>query len=173
MGKQCAGIVDKAKNTAIKGAVATIIAGFLVIFQGCAEDRDKSRLKSFLLQEQKIGTVVKLSSIYDKEMDWVCVVRPYHDQIYDENPQNLAINEFLQEIKYREREHLWSLVMSKNDSFDIITFRRSKMGIAFGNESWIHLPENFEAVECTDFEQSAIFKISLEGRVYFVFGRIK
>lgn|GEM_PF-2838114 len=153
-----------------------VVALTMFLAQGCAEEKSGSRLKSFILKEQKIETVVKLSSIYDKKMNWVCVLGPYMFRIYDESPQNHAINKFLQEIEYQPREFKWSLVMSKNDDFDIVKFNMSKKSYLFtGNasEKMIRFPENFEPTECSDFEQSAMFKTFFEDRVYFVFGRIK
>jgi len=163
-----------------KSFLPFLAALVMLLAQGCGNE---SHLESFLLKEQEIGTVVQLSSLYDKKMDWVCLLGPYTHRLHHkyDSPQHHAINNFLQKINYVGKEHLWSLVFAKDDTFDIVTFKRSKTSdIDQGPTAWVsNLPKNFETATCTNFEHAAMFKTDYhnkkwnEYRIYFVFGRLK
>lgn len=145
---------------------------------GCEAEKVGRILNEEKLQEIKIGSVVKLSDLIHDEADSVCVLHPYQDRVADRYHENVAINKYLQDIKYQVSESYWSLVTSTAGYTNHYKFKRSKVLDIFAAHSLdssaaVDLPANFETAECASFDRSAFFKISIDDRIYMIFGSVK
>ena len=124
------------------------------------------------------GSIVKLSELINGKVDTVCVLRPYQDKISENHPENVVINRYLKDIKYRANESYWSLVTLTSFSVTHYTFKRSKVLDIFTLHSQnslaaVAIPANFEMAECVSFEQAALFKTVIFDRAYMIFGSVK
>jgi len=145
---------------------------------GCDAEKGGRILNEEKLQEIKIGSVVKLSDLIHDKADTVCVLHPYQDRVADRYPENVVINKYLQDIKYQASESYWSLITLTTSSANHYTFKRSKVLDIFAahglkSSAAVELPANFEMAECTSFDRAALFKASIGGRIYMIFGSFK
>lgn len=158
--------------------LSAILCGTLSLI-GCDAQKPNPMLTEEKLQtEIKVGSIAKLSDLIRDKADSVCVLHPYQEKIADKYHENVAVNKYLQDIKYQANESHWSLAILDADSTNVYTFRRSKVLDIFSshglkNLTTVSLPANFEMAECTSFDRAAFFKASINDRIYLIFGRIK
>lgn len=145
---------------------------------GFKVEKGNVKLDEEILKGIKLGSVVKLSDLIHDKADIICILHPYQDKVSEKHPESVVMNRYLQDIKYRASESYWSLVTSTSFSTTHYTFKRSKVLDIFAAHSQISsaavaLPATFEMAECASFEQAALFKTAISGRVYMMFGSVK
>lgn len=165
------------KNIRAAKWVPTAMLG-AVSLMGCEAEKWGRTLNVEELQEIKVGSVVKLSDLVHEKADAVCVLHPYQDKVADKYPENVVINKYLENIKYQASESYWSLVALTSGSAKHYTFKRSKALDIFAahglkSSTVAELPANFEMAECATFDRAALFKTSIGGRIYMIFGSVK
>ncbi|MCL6555983.1 MAG: hypothetical protein K6T56_06450 [Burkholderiales bacterium] len=164
------------RNRAMK-FVSALIFGVASII-GCEAEKGGQTLNEDRLREIKIGSVVKLADLINGNAEIVCVLHPYQDKVADKYVKSMDINKYLSDVKYQASESYWSLVTSSTNLTTHYTFKRSKMLDIFSahglkSSTAVNLPPNFEAAECASFDGAALFKTSINDRVYVIFGSIK
>lgn len=164
------------KKRLMKWAPAALLGALSLI--GCEAQKTDRILTEEKLQAIEIGSIVKLSDLVHEKVGAVCVLHPYQDKVLDKYHENVAINKYLQNVKYQPDESHWSLVASNAGSTNLYTFKRSKVLDIFAahglkSSATVDLPANFEMAECASFDRAAFFKISIDDRIYLIFGSIK
>lgn len=155
-----------------------VILFWVMSLIGCSAQKTDQILTEENLQKISVDSIVKLSDLIRKKSDFICVLYPYQELISEQYRENIVINKYLRDIKYQANESYWALVTLNAESPEILKFKRSKKLDIFSlkqleNTGNKNLPNNFEIVDCAPFDQAAFFKISINNRIYLIFGRAK
>jgi hypothetical protein len=167
-------IANRVKNKLVMMAIFILI----FILTGCnIQNKNQLLIEKLLFSDIEVGTIIKLNSLGIDPAKAVCVLQPYQADVHGDYPEKQRINKYLQQKNYKPSEGSWALIMMTEVSIELLRFGRSKKAdfSGLGMKNWLshQLPDGFEVAECVSYEQAALFKTQTEGRVYFVFGRIK
>jgi len=151
---------------------------FVLFLTGCdTHSRNWLLVNEYIHSKAEVGSITKLSSLGIDDAETVCFLQPYRTAVYDKHPDALKINEYLHKIGYMSDEGDWALIITRKEEIELLKFQVSKNADVASAYLIKYLslppPDIFEMTGCVPYEQAALFKTMLDGRIYFAFGRKK
>lgn len=157
-----------------KLCIASVVIFFLTGCNSDNSDTNYSLTEKALQTGTKIGFLTKLSDLARLTGEFACVLHPYQEKISEKYPESRMINKGLEINKYQATEDQWALVVLENDELKISRFKRSKhLDLASSgliSSALVSFPEDFEMADCISFNKAGFLKISINNRIYLVFG---
>lgn len=127
------------------------------------------------LREAPISKPVMLEPLLEPDVEAVCVLQPYQDQLTTRDGVAEGLNAQLRAQALTADEGHFIFALARNHSVELDRIKRSNRLDIFGMRplpTGISLPDQFVQAECSPPHTAAIVKVMYRERTYVVFGAV-